>query len=71
MWFVGRSRNGKERKGTSNQIDVKNKLPVKKVKPVINVEDTKKHCDEFSEKIYFGDTGDESDSESSDIDFVI
>ena len=73
--MIGRSRNGKECKATTNQIDVENETSVKKVKTVINAEDTKTFCDEFSEEleyIYFGDTGDESnDSETSDIDFVI
>ena len=53
-------------KATTNQIDVENEAPFKKVKTVIHVEDTKTFFDEFSkelEYIYFGDT--------SDIDFVI
>ena len=48
-------------------------LPLKK-KAVINTEDTKIFCDDFSEDlqcIYFGDTDDESnDSGTFDIDFV-
>ena len=70
--MIGRSRNGKECKATTNQIDVENETSVKKVKTVINAEDTKTFCDEFSEEveyIYFGDESD--DSETSDIDFVI
>ena len=73
--MAGRSRNSKECKATTNQINVKNEPPVEKVKTVINAEDTKTFCNEFSEEleyIYFGDTGDESDdTETSDIDFVI
>ena len=74
--MIGRSRNGKEYRATANQIDVENKLPVKKVKTVINLEDTKTFWNEFSQKlalIYFGGSeSDESDdSETSDIGFII
>ena len=73
--MIGRLRNGKECKATTNQIDVKNEPPIKKAKTVINTEDTKTFCDEFSEEsecVYFSDSGSESDdSGTSDIDFVI
>ena len=42
---------------------VENEPPVKKVKTVMNAEDTKKFCDEFSEEleyICFGDTDDKA-----------
>ena len=73
--MIGRSRNHKECKATTNQVDVENESPVKNVKTVINTEDTKIFCNEFSEElehIYFGDTGNKRDqSETSSIDFVI
>ena len=55
----GLSRNGKECKANTIQIDVENVPPVKKVKPVINAEDIKTFFNEFSkesEYVYFGDT---------------
>ena len=72
--FLSWSRNDKSCKSTTNQIFVENKPLVKKVKTVINVEDTKTLCDEFSEELqhmYFDGSGDESDnSESSNTSFV-
>ena len=41
LLLIGRSRNGKECKPSTNQIDVENEPPIKKVKPTINSEDTK------------------------------
>ena len=48
--MIGQSRNGKECKATTNQIDVENEPPTEKVKPVKTAEDTKIFCDAFSEK---------------------
>lgn len=62
--MIGQSRNGKECKATTNQIDVENEPPVKKVKPVKTAEDAKIFCNAFSEKLeytYYGDTNEESD----------
>ena len=67
--MIGRSRNSKECKATTNQVNLENKS-AKKLK-LVNDEGTTTFSDEFSEKlryIYSGDTG--NDRETSDIDFV-